>query len=84
MHLLNPSAYGLRHDEKVPLSKLGRSCSQPIPSRMAKTHCITLSEEIKRETVRPADEPVVAMMDNGQHNLSYAKGLWVQIVRSNA
>ena len=54
MLLLSPPAYGLRHDKIVSLSKLGRSCSQPIPFRMAKTLCIT-QWEIKRETVRLAD-----------------------------
>ena len=69
MHLLTPSVYGIRHDRKVSLSKLGRSYCQPISFRMAKTLCITRSEEIKRETVRLADEPVVAMM--GKDNITY-------------
>ena len=69
MHPLNSSAYGLRHDRKVSLSKLGRSYGQPISFRMAKTLCITPKEEIKRETVRLADEPVVAMM--GMDNITY-------------
>ncbi len=47
MHPSNPSAYGLRHDRKVSLSKLGRSYCQPISFRMAKTLCITPKEEIK-------------------------------------
>ncbi|MCK4613685.1 MAG: hypothetical protein KAU14_02685 [Thermoplasmata archaeon] len=66
MHPLNPSVYGMQHDRKVSLSKLGRSYGQPRLFRMAKTLCITLKEEIKRETVRLADEPVLAMigMDN--------------------
>lgn len=69
MHPSDPSAYGLRHDRKVSLSKLGRSYCQPISFRMAKTLCITQPEEIKRETVRLADEPVVAMM--GMDNITY-------------
>ena len=69
MHPSDPSAYGLRHDRKVSLSKLGRSYCQPISFRMAKTLCITQTEEIKRETVRLADEPVVAMM--GMDNITY-------------
>jgi len=69
MHLSNPSVYGIRHDRKVSLSKLGRSYGQPILFRMAKTLCITLQEEIKRETVRLADEPVIAMM--GMDNITY-------------
>ena len=36
---------------------------------MAKTLCITQREEIRRETVRLADEPVVAMM--GMDNITY-------------
>ena len=69
VHPSDPSAYGLRHDRKVSLSKLGRSYCQPISFRMAKTLCITQTEEIKRETVRLADEPVVAMM--GMDNITY-------------
>jgi len=69
MHPSDPSAYGLRHDRKVSLSKLGRSYCQPISLRMAKTLCITQTEEIKRETVRLADEPVLAMM--GMDNITY-------------
>ena len=36
---------------------------------MAKTLCITQTEEIKRETVRLADKPVVEMM--GMENITY-------------
>ena len=65
MRLLNPSAYGLRHGKKVPLSKLGRSCSQPIPFHMAKTLYITQYWENQRKIVRLTDESIVTMMDMG-------------------
>ena len=50
------------------LSKLGRSYGQPISFRMAKTLCITLGGN-QRETVRLADESIVAMMD--MDNITY-------------
>ena len=50
------------------LSKLGRSYSQPISFRTAKTLCITLRGN-QRETVRLADESIVAMMD--MDNITY-------------
>ena len=66
---LNPSVYGMRHDRRASLSKLGRSYGQPILFRMAKTHSYNFTKEIEREVVRLADEPVVAVKD--MDNITY-------------
>jgi len=68
MNLLNPSAYGLWHDKKDILSKLGKSHGQPIPFCMAKILRITYWE-IKGRPRRLADESVVAMRD--MDNITY-------------
>jgi len=71
MHLLDRSAYGLRHGRKVLLSKLGRSHGQPTPFHMAKTLCIThtVLGKSKGISVRLADGPIVAMID--KDNITY-------------
>jgi hypothetical protein len=63
MHPSNPSAYGLRHDRKGFIIKAGKVLRSANTIPHGKDPLYNSNRGNQRETVRLADESVVAVMD---------------------